>query len=434
MEVLVLLLLIVVNGAFVMSETALVSARKPRLQQQAHRGDVNASAALSLASEPARFLPTVQIGVTLIGILTGALSGAALTHRLTGLLSRWPAVASYSEPLGFVLTVTAVAYLSLIIGELVPKRLALFSPERIASAVAGPVRLLSVVASPAVHFLSFSTDLVLRALRARPSPEPPVTEDEINVLLAQGAAAGVFEEAEHDLVRSVFQLGDRAVRSIMTPRLDIVWLDLAVPPLENQRKIADSIYSRFPVARGSLDNVVGILHAKDLLVKVFAGLPFDLAAAASPPCYVPESLSALRLLEMLKQSGEPAALVVDEYGGVEGLVTLNDVLQAIVGEVPSASEPADPDVVHRADGSWILAGTLPIDELRELLGLRALAHEGDGLYQTLAGFALMQLGRIPVVGDHFEWQALRFEVLAMDGLRIDKILVAARAATGAPGS
>jgi putative hemolysin len=432
MEILVLLFLIVVNGVFVMSETALVSARKQRLQQRAHHGDVNASAALALASEPARFLPTVQIGITLIGILVGALSGAALTHRVTGWLSGWPATAPYSVTLGFILALVGVSFVSLIVGELVPKRLALFDPERIASAVARPVRLLSVAASPVVQLLSFSTDLVLRALSAHPSSEPPVTEEEINVLITQGTAAGVFEEAEHDLVRSVFRLGDRAVSSLMTPRLEIVWLDLEVPPEENQRKMAESIYSRFPVAHFSLDNVVGILLAKDLLVKAFAGQPFDLAAAASLPLYVPESLSALRLLETLKQSGKPAALVIDEYGGVQGLVTLNDVLQAIVGEVPSANEPADPDVVQREDGTWLLDGTLPVDEFKELLGLRGLSHEGEGLYQTLAGFVLMQLGCIPVVGDHFDWHTLRFEVLNMDALRIGKILVAHHGAAGTP--
>jgi putative hemolysin len=421
-----------VSGAFVLSETALVSVRKRRLQQRANRGDVSASAALALASEPARFLTTVGIGVTVIGILVGALSGSTLTHRLTSLLSRWPVIAPYSATLAFVLAVVGVSYVSLIIGELVPMRLALFDPEGIASAVARPVRLLSVVASPVVHFLSFSTDLVLRALGARPTLEPPVTEDEINVLVAQGTAAGVFEEAEHDLVRSVFRLGDRAVQSLMTPRLEIVWLDLEDPPEANQRKIAESTYSRFPVARGSLDDVVGLLHTKDLLVKAFAGQPFDLAAAASPASYVPQSLSALRLLETLKQSAMPAALVVDEYGGVQGLVTLNDVLQALVGEVPSANEPADPDVVQRKDGSWLLDGTLPAEELKEVLGLRALPHEEKGLYQTLAGFVLMQLGRIPVVGDHFEWHALRFEVIEMDALRVDKILVAAHETASTP--
>jgi putative hemolysin len=310
-----------------------------------------------------------------------------------------------------------------VIGELVPKRLALNDPERIAVAVAGLMRALSVLASPLVRLLSFSTDLILQLLGVRPSLEPPVTEEEIKVLLEQGTEAGVFEAAEQDLVESVFTLGDRRASALMTPRHEVAWLDVEDPPEVLEQKIVACPYSRFPVAQGSLDNVLGEVDAKDLLARSLAGEAFNLRALVRKPLYVPEIMPALKVLEVFKQSGTQMAMVLDEYGSIQGLVTLTDILEAIVGDIPSAEELAEPPVMQREDGSWLLDGMLPIDEFKELFQLGDLPGEEQGLYQTLAGFVMSQIGRIPAPADHFEWAGFRFEVMDMDGARVDKVLV-----------
>ena len=425
MEIVILLLLIGVNGVLALSEMAVVSARRARLQQWASQGDQKARGALELATEPGRFLSTVQLGMTLVGVLVGAFGGATLAEPVARLLRRIPALAPYAGPASLGLVVLAIAYLTLVVGELVPKRLALFNPERVAMAVATPMRLMARIASPLVHLLNASTEGALRLLGVAQASAPPVTEEEINVLINEGVAAGVFEAAEPDLVRRVFLLADLEVEALMTPRLDISWLDLDEPLAENQRRIVASPYSRFPVGRSSLDNVVGILRVRDLLARSLSGKPLDLAASAAPPLFVPESLSALHLLERFKQSRRRTALVVDEYGGIQGLVTLTDVMEAIVGDLPSSGAPADPDVVRRADGTLLLDGTLPVDELKHALHLhRPLPNEERGDYQTLGGFMMMQLGRIPAVGDSFDYASWRLEVRAMDGHRVDKVLAA----------
>jgi putative hemolysin len=423
MEIAIVLVLILINSLFAMSETAVVSSRKARLQSWASDGDTRARAALELADHPTHFLSTVQIGITLVGILAGAFGGATIADQLAVYLRRIPLLAPYSGPLSLGVVVLLITYFSLVLGELVPKRLALFNPERVASAVAGPMRTIALVTYPVVRLLTWSTELVLRLLGLRPSNEPPVTEDEINVLIGQGAEAGVFEEAEPELVRGVFRLGDREVGGIMTPRMDIIWLDPDEPAKENQRRIAESSHTRFPVCRGSLDNVVGMAQTKDLLLRSLRGEAFDLEAGLLPPVYVPERASALQLLEQFKRSGIHIALVVDEYGGIQGLATLNDVMEAIVGDLPSADEPADPAVVRREDGSWLLDGMLAVDEIKEILDLRELPNEDRGDYQTLGGFMMMQLGHIPVAGDRFAYGDLTFEVVDMDGRRVDKVMV-----------
>jgi len=423
MQVIIILLLIVVNGLFAMSEMAIVSARKARLRQRADEGDHKAQAALELAETPNRFLSTIQIGITLIGILAGAFGGATLAKDLGAYLGRVPALKPYGEAISLAIVVLVTTYLSLVIGELVPKRLALNNPERIAAVVAAPMRALSVVAYPAVRLLSLSTELVLRILGTRPSTEPPVTEEEIKVLLEQGTEAGVFQEVEQDMVESVLLLDERRVASLMTPRPEIAWLDIDDPPEEIRRKLIASPYSRFPVCQGSLDNVLGEIEARDLLARSLCGEPFDLRAMLRKPLYVPETMPALKVLEAFKKSGTQIALVVDEYGSIQGLVTLKDILEAIVGDIPSAEELAEPQAIQREDGSWLLDGMLPIEEFKELLGIDELPGEGQGLYQTVAGFVIAQLGRIPVAADHFEWGGLRFEVMDMDGNRVDKVLV-----------
>lgn len=422
-QVIVVLFLILINGLFAMSEIAVVSARKARLKQRADAGDPRAKIALELAETPNRFLSTIQIGITLVGILAGAFGGATLAKDLGAYLGHIPLLKPYSEAIGLAVVVLVTTYLSLVLGELVPKRLALSNPERIAALIAAPMRALSFIAYPAVRLLSLSTEVTLRILGIRPSSEPPVTEEEIKVLLEQGTEAGVFQEVEQDMVESVLLLDERRAASLMTPRPDIAWLDIDDPPEEIRRKLITSPYSRFPVCQGSLDNVLGEVEARDLLARSLCGEPFDLRDMLRKPLYVPETMPALKVLEAFKKSGTQMALVIDEYGSIQGLVTLKDILEAIVGDIPSAEELAEPQAVRREDGSWLLDGMLPIEEFKELLGIEELPGEDQGLYQTVAGFVITQLGRIPVAADHFEWGNLRFEVMDMDGNRVDKVLV-----------
>ncbi|MBI4475371.1 MAG: HlyC/CorC family transporter [Acidobacteria bacterium] len=421
--ILVILLLIVLNGLFAMAEMAVVSARKPRLQQLASEGSAGAQTALDLSSNPDRFLSTIQIGITLIGILAGAFGERTLGNQVAAPLRNFATIAPYSDAIAFGLVVVLITYLSLILGELVPKRLALQNPERIASIMASPMHVLSEIGGPAVTFLGGSTRLVLRVLRARPSEAPPVTEEEIKVMMEQGAEAGVFEPAEHEIVNRIFKLGDRAVSALMVPRRDVVWLDVEEPFSENQRRIASSLFSRFPVGQGSLDNVLGIVHAKDLLTKSLAGGSVDLKELLRPPLFVPEALPAFKLLEMFKKSRTHIALVVDEYGGVEGLVTLNDILEDLVGDVASADMPEEKQAVKRPDGSWLMDGKMLIDEVKETLNIDRLPEEESGGYQTLGGLVMLQVGRVPVTGDSFQTETHRFEVVDMDGKRVDKVLV-----------
>lgn len=422
-EVAFIVLLVLGNGVFAMSEAALISARDTRLQEMAGGGNPRARAALVLLDEPNLFLSTVQIGITLVGVLAGAFGGATIAVPLAGAIEGVPALAPYAATISVGIVVLVIAYLSLILGELVPKRLALGSPETVASAVARPMRLLSRLASPAVSFLSFSTDTVLKVLRVRPGEEPPVTEAEIGLLIEQGERAGVFEETERDMVGRIFRLGDLRVTALMTPRPDVVWLDLEGEPEENQLKISESVYSRFPVCRGNIDQVVGVARTKDLLIRRMNGEDFDLDSGLRSPLFVPESMYAFRVLELFKSSGEPFALVADEYGEIEGVVTLNDVLEAIVGEIPASDELEEAGAVLREDGSWFLDGSLPINRVREILQVENLFEDAPENYQTLAGFIMTRMGRLPSVADRFVWKGLGFEVADMDGYRIDKVIV-----------
>jgi magnesium and cobalt exporter, CNNM family len=421
--ILVILLLIVINGVFVMAEMAVVSSRKPRLQQFANEGSHGAQTALDLAMNPDRFLATAQIGITLIAILTGAYGERTLTERLAGKFQEMPRFAEYRETIAFAVVVIGITYVSLVIGELLPKQLALRNPERFASAMAGFMKFLSRLCAPLVVLVSGSTRMIMSALRLRPPEGPPVTEEEIKVMMEQGTEAGVFEETEHDIVKSIFKLSDRAVSALMRPRRDVVWLNIEDPFIENQKKLASSLYSRFPVGQGSLDNVLGIVQTKDLLTRCLAGSKMELREHLRPPLFVPEGLPALRLLEMFKKSRTHMALVVDEYGGVEGLVTLNDILEDLVGDVASVDMPEERQVYQRPDGSWLIDGKLQVDDLKEILKIAKLPDEESGSYQTLGGLVMLQVGRVPVTGDSFETDGYRFEVVDMDGKRVDKVLV-----------
>jgi putative hemolysin len=419
MEILIILLLVVLNGIFAMSELAVVSARKARLQQWASDGNVKAQRALELADRPDHFLSTVQIGITLIGVLAGAFSEATIAEKLTARLSLIPWLAPYSQALGLGSVVLVITYLSLVIGELVPKRLALQNPERVACDVAAPMQTLSVISFPIVRLLSASSEAVLRLLGARSEPEPPVTEEEIKVLIEQGTQAGVFQENEQDMLDGVFRLGDRSVGDLMTPRTEIVWLDTQEAWDEIRDRITRSSYSRFPVCRGSLDNILGVVQVKEILAHCLIGQAIDLKALLQTPLFVPESAPASTVLELFKASGMHLALVIDEYGGIEGLITTNDLLEEIVGDI----EMTEPQAVQREDGSWLLDGLLAIDDLKEILDIKGLPGEDKNQYQTLGGFVMMILGRIPAASDHFEWGGLHFEVVDVDGKRVDKVLV-----------
>ncbi|MBA2753453.1 MAG: HlyC/CorC family transporter [Chloroflexia bacterium] len=421
-EIVFVLVLIVVNGLFSMSETAVVSSRRARLQQRAGSGDAAAARALALSEDPNVFLATVQIGITLIGILSGALGGATVARSLGSLLEPLPGIGPYADTVALVVVVLVITYLSLVIGELVPKRIALNDPEGVAARVSGPMRGLSAATAPVVSLLGVSTDAALRLLRVRPSDEPPVTEEEVGVLLEQGARAGVFDPAEREMVGRVFALADDRITGLMTPRHEVVWLDLDDGDEANRRTMVESVYSRFPVGRGDLDHVTGVVRAKDLLEVSLSGQPVAPESCAKPPLVVPESMSALHLLDAFRRAGDHLALVVDEYGGTAGLITLQDVLEAIVGDLPSSGEREDEEAVRRDDGSWLLDGSLAAERLPEILGAERFPRAEVGNYETVGGFVLARLGRIPVAGDDFRWGAWRFEVMDMDGHRVDKVL------------
>lgn len=422
-EIIFIILLIVANGIFSGSEMAIVSARKVRLEQLASRGNRKARAALNLANAPNNFLSTVQIGITLIGILSGAVAGATLADRLTVIFGEIPALKPYSEGLSVAIVVTIITFLSLVIGELVPKRIALNNPEAIACAVAKPMKALSRLGAPLVYLLSISTDFLLKLFGIKISEEPAVTEEEIKVMIRQGAELGVFEEYEHKIVERVFRFGDRSVKSLMTPRTEIVWLDIESPLAENLTKVIDSAYSRFPVGRGSLDDYIGVLRGSSLLAARLSSESFDLESLIQQPLYIAENTDGLNVLEQFKETGIHTALVIDEYGGVEGLVTLNDLVEAILGELPSAENRDDPMAVQREDGSWLLDGLLDINELREIFSEVKLPEIVSQDYHSLGGFMMYNLKHIPRVSENFEWGGLRFEVVDMDGTRVDKVLV-----------
>jgi len=422
-ELVIVVALILINAFFAMSELALVSARRARLQGMAEQGHRGARAALALAEDPNRLLSTVQVGITLIGIFAGAFGGATLSVPLRDWLVTLPGMAPWADELSFALVVVAITYFSLIIGELVPKRIALNHAESIAARVARPMQMVAAVGAPIVWLLQRSTELVLRLLGVSAVPAQTVTEEEVKSMIAEGTEAGVFVEAEREMIDGVLRLADRSVRSIMTPRHEMVWVDLEDSPEEIRRTIAESGCSRFPVARGELDELEGVIQTKDLLDRMLGGGPFDVAETMRPPLVVPDGTPALKLLQTFRSAPIHLAVVVDEYGSVEGLVTPTDILSAIAGEVGDLTiDSAGYSIVRREDGSWLVDAMMPIDEVERLLRLRGLRSE-DGDYQTLAGFVLWHLGHLPKVAESFTENGVRYEVIDLDGNRIDKVLV-----------
>ena len=422
LEIIIILFLILINGVFAMAEIAIVSARKIRLQRRVEGGDEKAAVALKLADDPGRLLSTIQIWITLVGILTGTFGGATIAEQIGLWLQQISWLAPYAEIIGVAVVVLVITYFSLVLGELVPKQLAIRDPEGVAVRLAGSMEFISRLASPLVRFLSASTKLIINILRIPPNEDTFIEED-IKGLLAQGTQAGLFQEAEQHMVAGVFRLADWDVGNVITPRTEVVWLNLDDPQSENDRKIVGSIHTRFPVARGSLDNVLGIVQTKDLLVAKLTDQPIDLERMLIEPIIIPGSTPALEVLELFKESAQKMALVIDEYGGFKGLVTINDILGAIVGDTLLSSEHEEEEIVQREDGSWLMDGMLSVDELKEFLKLNELPEEKLANYQTLGGFAMTVLGRIPRPADHFEWGDYIFEVVDMDGFRVDKVLV-----------
>lgn len=421
LEIFLLIILVLANALFAMSEIAIVSSRKVRLEKRAEKGSSGAKAALAMANEPTQMLSTMQAGISIIGIFTGAFSGITIAQRLAAELKAIPVIAPFSEALSLVLVVSVITYISLIIGELVPKKIALANPEPIAATLAVPMQFFAKCASPLITLLSASTELVIKILRIKESIEPLVTEDEVKNMLEQGAQCGTFEKAEQDMVERIFRLSDMRVSALMTPRTQVDWLDIEDTNEQNLSLLLETNYSRFPVARGSLDEVIGVVYTKDLLANRLNGHPLQIEGAVRDPLCVPKNIKAFKVLEMFKQTGMHMAFVIDEYGGFLGLVTINDILEHIVGDIPSLHQGEEPEIITRDDGSWLLDGMVSTEEIKKLFAIEQLPGEDD--YQTLGGFIFSYIGYIPQSGEHFVWEGLRFEVIDMDGARIDKVLV-----------
>ncbi|MDD3179475.1 MAG: hemolysin family protein [Opitutaceae bacterium] len=422
-ELLILGLIIFANGVFAMAELALVSARKARLRKLAEGGNANAKVALELANAPTHFLSTVQFGVTLSGIVAGVYGGAVLASQLAAKLAQFPPLAAYSQLLSVALVVTGITYVSIVVGELLPKRVALTAPERVATILARPMRLVARMAAPFIWVLTASTEGLSRCLRIKDPKEAPVTQEEVSTLIEEGLHAGVFQKAERDMVEGVLGLDQLPVTSLMTMRPKIVWLNIDDSDEVNWRKIVASGHSHFPVYHETRDQVLGMVAVKALWAHSAIGLPTPLKNLLTPPLIVPETMMAMQLLEAFKKTSKHIALVADEFGSVQGMVTLIDVLEAIVGDLPDQMRRARPEAKQREDGSWLIDATLSTGELKELLMLRQLPQENEADFQTLGGFVVTQLGRIPAAGDHFDWEGWRFEVVDMDRHRVDKVLV-----------
>ncbi|WP_136420190.1 MULTISPECIES: hemolysin family protein [Oxalobacteraceae] len=426
MEIAILLGLILVNGVFAMSEIALVTARRARLQRLAEAGDAAAAAAIELGDDPNRFLSTVQIGITSIGILNGIVGEATLAHPFSVWLAHMGVEGRVSEYLATGLVVVSITYFSIVLGELVPKRIGQISPEPIARIVARPMLWLAALTKPFVRLLSGSTQLVLRTFGVTERGEPSVTQEEINLMLAEGSSAGVIEHHEHQMVRNVFRLDDRQIASLMVPRGEIVYFDVNDPLEDNLMRFEESDHSRYPVVRGGWEEVLGVANARQMLAQTLRGEKPSLTENLQPAVFVPESLTGMELLENFRNSGVQLAFIVDEYGEVQGIVTLQDVMEAITGEFKT-HRAEDAWAVQRDDGSWLLDGLIPIPELKDRLSLKGVPEEERGRYNTLSGMIMLLLGRIPQTADHCDWEDWTFEIVDLDGKRIDKVLATRRA-------
>jgi putative hemolysin len=426
-DILIILFLILLNGVFAMSELALVSAKRMRLEKSAQEGSRGARTALGLADEPSHFLSTVQVGITLISIFNGAFGEASLVAHLTPQFKEIPLLAPYAYQVALGLVVVCITFASIILGELVPKRIAMQYPEAMATLIAPPLRLLSTVMSPFVKILALCTEAIVRLLGIGRHKEEAPTEEDITGMIKEGTDAGVFEKTEYDIVSRALRLDDQHLKALMTPRVDVTFVDLEDPRIDNLAKIAGSRYSRLPVCRGDRSHIVGFVHTRDLLAQaVREGTldAIDIESAVQEMLYVPETVSGMALLELFKKNNAELALIVDEYGDIQGMVTLTDVMSALVGDVTVIGESGEPDAQQRDDGSWLLDGGMALDRFRDLMGTgMRFPGEDAGAYHTLAGFMLYQLGYIPQANEVVAWEEYRFEIVDMDGNRIDRLLV-----------
>ncbi|WP_061933482.1 hemolysin family protein [Aureimonas sp. AU22] len=418
-NLLIVVFLILLNGFFAMSELAVVSSRRARLQQMAQNGKRGAEGAIKLIDDPTSFLSTVQIGITLVGIFAGAYGGSVFAEPLAQFLAPLPVIGAYAQGFAFGLVVVLITYFSLILGELVPKRFALANPEAIACFVSSPMRALAKIGAPIVWFLRVSTETVGKLVGANEKGENAVTEEEVKAMIAEGTESGVFEEKEREMIEGVLRIADRNVRSIMVPRPDVAWISLADTPDAILDEIHSSGHSRFPVASEDVDDLVGVVQAKELLEQYRKTGSIDVREAVREPLYVNETMPVLKLLDRFRAVNIHMAIVLDEYGSFEGVVTPTDILAAIAGSLPEGAED-DYSAVRRDDGSYLIDAGMPIDDVERTLGTAQLPRERD--YETLAGFILDQFGHIPEVGEAIQYGGWRFEVVDLDGRRVDKIL------------
>lgn len=416
-DLIAIAILIVLNNLLAMTEAAFLASRRARLQQMVNENKKGAQKALALAEEPNKFLSVIQIGITLIDVMTGAIGGATLAEFVALKLSAIPQLAAYANALGLGLVVLTITYFSIVLGELVPKRLGILNPEGIITATSGLMYGMARALAPVVRLLSVSTEGILHLFGVRNSDAPPITEEELHVLINEGTQAGIFNSAEQEMVSGVFRLGDRRVYSLMTPRTEIVWIDIEDPPEETLRLIAENPFSRYPLCRGDLDNVLGVVKARDILTHVLHHSTLDLMRVLQPAIFVPETTFAAQALEIFKEHQTEMLIVIDEYGGVQGMVTVQDIVEEVVGEIDHES----PQALQRPDGSWLLDGMMPIDDFKALFNLKSLPREEA--FETLAGFIMTLLGRIPQTGDRAMWENITLEVVDMDGRRVDKVLV-----------
>jgi len=421
-EILLIIFLIILNGLLALSEIALISARKTRLEQLAKEGDSRARIALKLANSPDSFLSTIQIGITFVGILAGAFGGATIAKLLSRYIATFPLLAPYGETISVAIVVVCITYLSVIIGELIPKRIALNNPENFARLVAPTINRLSLLTHPLVLLLNGSTNMLLRIFRFKASPEPALTEEEIILLIDKGTRAGTFQEFEQDTIERVFRLADRRVPVLMTPRAEIIWLNINESEEETKRKIAQHKHSSYPMARDTLDDVVGVIRGKELLSLAMVGKPFNLKEICLKPLFVSETTLAVKVMELFKKSQMHIAFVVDEYGTIQGLVTFGDILRSVFEDVEDTVE-GEEEIVKREDGSLLISGSLPLDEFVDYMETGRLSEEEQAGMNTVGGFVMAKFGAVPSAGQYFVWKGLRFEVVDMDGRRVDKILV-----------
>ena len=422
-ELVLLIALIMGNGLFSMTEIAIVSARRSRLEQLAASGDHGAIEALKLLDDPNRFLSTVQVGITLIGTLAGVVGGARFATPVADLLLKAGVPEEHRQSIALGIVVLLITYLSLTLGELAPKRIALSNPEGISRVAAGPMRRLSIISSPLISLLSGTTNLILKLLPLREGGESDVTEDDIRMMIGQGEKTGVLSGEEKDMLIRMLHLDDRRVSTLMTPRRDMVSFPRTATRVDILDVIEENRHSRYPVYGDNVENILGVVHLRDIMYAISKSEVVDLSGCMTPALHVPDTTRALGLLRQFKSSGIHFAIVQDEFGGVQGVVTLNDVFECIVGSLPEAGEEEDPDVIRREDGSYLLNGSLAIDELYAIFPGHPIADEGEGGFKTLGGFIMSQLGRIPSAGDYFICGGLRFEVMDMDERRVDKALV-----------